>query len=67
MTGIQADSLQPHIRKQVSAAQIMAKELGVPTVALLRALVKANQKLVPPGHVPLAEHAVAYAVEMGVK
>jgi hypothetical protein len=67
MTNTQAESLRPHVRKQIAAAEIMAKDLGVSAVAVLGALVKANQKLVPPGHVPLAEHALAYAKETGLK
>ena len=67
MTAEQAERLQPDISKQVAAAQLMAKELGVPAIAVLRALAKAKHKLVPPGHVQIAEHAVAYAEKAGLK
>ena len=67
MTGAQVESLAPHIRKQVDAASVMAKSLGVSTGDVLRALAKAERKLVPQGHVDLVGHAVAYADEAGVK
>ena len=67
MTGEQVESLEPHIRKQIDAAQGMAKTLGVSTGDVLRALAKADRKLVPQGHVDLAAHAVAYAEKGGLK
>jgi hypothetical protein len=67
MTAAQVASLQPHIRKQVDAASVMAKALGVSTGDVLRALAKADRKLIPQGHVDLAAHAVTYANEAGLK
>jgi hypothetical protein len=67
MTGEQVESLHPHILKQVDAASVMAKLLGVSTGDVLRALAKAERKLVPQGHVDLVSYAVTSANDAGVK
>lgn len=66
MTAARVQCPEIHIRRQVEAASVMAKALGVSTGDVLRALAKVDRKLVPQGFGNLSAHAVAYAKEAGI-